>query len=148
MAILDAKLIMSDDQAETTVAAHDSDTQLDLGAGTDELGNAEANELGLSGKLWLHIKVRDALTSGGSATVAIDFQDSADDSTYASTGISLAATAYDDAIFTAGNAVISQPLPAELRRYVKVVYTIGTAVLTAGSFDAWIGHGPLSKADM
>lgn len=119
----------SDAQAETTVAAHASTNQVDLQAAGDAIGR----------EMWVHIAVNTALTSGGSATVAIALQCD-NDSAFGSpkTLWSLAATAFDDAAFTPGKELCGIRLPAGCERYVRVVYTIGTAVLTGGKFDAFL----------
>jgi len=126
--ILDAKLIFSEDQAETTVAAHDSTNIIDFGVANPNLGEGT--------KLVLHVEVSETFTSGGSATLAVDVQDSADASSWASIGISKAATAVAD--LTAGTKLLEVPLPYSFRRYMKIVYTIGTAAMTAGKLNAYI----------
>ena len=137
----DKSLIFSAGQEETTQAAHDSTNHVDLGIGTDEFGEAQGAEYGERGTLWLNVRVRDAFTTSASGTLAVALQDSADDSSFAAAGnISKAATAV--ASLTAGTYLIRQPLPTGLRRYLKLVYTIGTGAMTAGSLDAWISHGP------
>ena len=140
--IKDAQLIFSDAQAETTVAAHDSTNVIDLGAHLDAFGGAEDNAVENSGKLWLNVKVVTAFTSGGSATLATALQDSADNSSFAAvTPAAVATAAIPVASLTAGYTIIKMPLPSGLRRYLKLVYTIGTAAMTAGAIDAWISHG-------
>ena len=143
--IQDKLFILSDGQAETTQAAHDSDVQLDLGAGVNELGSAVAAELGEGGKLWLNVVVGTAFATSSSATLAVALQDSADDSSYAAASPTCSTPATAAATLTAGKVIISTPLPTSLRRYVKLVYTIGTGTMTAGAIDAWIGHGPVDS---
>jgi hypothetical protein len=46
------------------------------------------------------------------------------------------------ATFTQGYVALQIPLPAGLKRYVKVTYTVATAALTAGKFSAFISTKP------
>lgn len=129
MGVRDAKLIFSDAQEETTAAAHDSDNIIDLGAnGADYGALKEAH---------IFVRVNETVTSGGAATVAAKLQDSADASSWADVN-NVAITATGKATLVSGYYMIRAKLPRDLRRYLKIVYTIGTAALTAGSFDAWI----------
>ena len=126
--IQDALLVFSDAQAETTVAAHDSDNILDL-------QGADPN-FGIGTPKYVNIVVNTTCTSGGSATVKVGLYDSSDNSTWT---VLAESEAYAVANLTAGKVLMSMSLPAEHERYLKVVYTIATAALTAGKFDAWIG---------
>ena len=143
--IQDAKLIFSDGQAETTQTAHDSDNIVNLGVGTDELGNAEGAQAGEGGKLWLNVRVGTAFATGSSATLAVALQDSADNSSYAAVSPTLGVAATAAASLTAGKVLIREPLPANVAQYLKLVYTIGTGTMTAGTIDAWISHGPMDR---
>jgi hypothetical protein len=137
MAIIDTRLMYSDDQVETTAAAHDSTNTLDLGAGYDAFGNALVADWARAGTdLFLTVLVTEAVTSGGAATVLFDLQDSADNSSFSSVK---ATSAIAKATLVAGYVAIKIALPKGLRRYSKIIYTIGTAALTAGKFSAWIG---------
>lgn len=136
MSMIDAKLLFSEDQAETTVAAHDSDNIIDLGAGKDEWGDATDPELALDSRL--NVVVTEAFTTSASGTLAVKLQDSPDNSTWADTGISVGATAVAD--LTLGKVLLQTGLPRGLDRYLKMVYTIGTGVMTAGKLTAWIGN--------
>ena len=139
MSIMDAKLLFSEDQAETTVAAHNSTNVIDLGAGKDPFGTASGlSRPGESGNLWLNVVITAAVTSDGSATVTFALQDSPDNSSWTS---KYATPAIGKATLVAGYQVLRMPLPASLQRYLKMVYTIGTAVLTAGAISAWIDMG-------
>ena len=140
--IQDKLLILSDGQAETTQAAHDSDNVIDLYIGTDELGNAVASNPGEGGQLWLNVVVGTAFTTGSSATLAVALQDSADNSSWAAVSPTVGVAATAAASLTAGTVLIRQPLHPNLARYIKLVYTIGTGTMTAGAIDAWISHGP------
>ena len=81
--------------------------------------------------------VMTGATSGGSATILLALQDSADNSTFNAVtpmGITSAAIAFDDAQWRDG---LRFTLPMTgLRRYVRLAVTVGTAVLTAGVVNA------------
>lgn len=139
MAITDLQLVFSDGQAETTAAAHDSDTTIDMGTGFNEWGTATIADYGETNKMWLHVRVSTTFTSDGSATLAVALHDSADDSSFAAVSPPLGIAGVAVASLVAGYSLLRVPLPNGLRRYVKLVYTIGVAAMTAGAVDAWIG---------
>jgi hypothetical protein len=131
--IIDSYNEFSDAQAETTVAAHASTNVIDLGAA----GDAEVR------RLRLHILTQTAVTSDGAATV--QFKLETDDNA----SFSSATTLWDSGAI--GKATLVQgyrptgqaglPLPSGCERYLRVTYTIATAALTAGKFDAYLADG-------
>jgi len=123
----DAHLIFSDAQAETTAAAHDSTNIIDLGS---------IGEVAKGRNLKLVIAVNTTVTSSGSATVAFSLESCATVS--GSYTQHYTTPAIGKATLVAGYLVLAMPLPEGLHRFVKVVYTIGTAALTAGKFDAFL----------
>jgi len=127
--ILDKELIFSDAQAETTIAVHESDNIIDLTNAGDAIDS-----------LWLVVAVQTTVTSDGNATVAFALQtDSAVNFATADTLLSTAALA--KTALTAGTQVIRTRIPMGCKRYLRVLYTIGTAALTAGKFDAYLVSG-------
>ena len=125
--ILEAKLIFSDEQEETTVAAHDSDDILDTEV-TDNLAKGT--------QLFIHCVVHTAFTSGGSATLVATFETSPDNSTW-TTHCTSESWAVADLV--AGAVLLERAIPMEkCQRYWKFEYTIGTAAMTAGSIDAFV----------
>ena len=128
----DKLLTYSEEQAETTVAAHDSTNTVDLGLNSD---------YGERGTLWLVCKVVETFTSGGSATLAVAFQDSADNSSFAAVANAPSKAATAVASLVAGYELLRFKLPPGVRQYSKLVYTIGTAVMTAGKVSAYLEYG-------
>jgi hypothetical protein len=127
--VQDALLVFSDEQAQTSVAAHDSTNTIDL-------QTASVN-IGAGTPIYFNFRVNTTFTSSSSATFTMKLQDSSDASTWADTGIGpFTALAYS--LMTEGK-VYSFSLPPNVQRYLKVVYTIGVAVLSAGAWDAWLG---------
>lgn len=86
---------------------------------------------------------KTAFTSGGSATVALKA---------VSTGDILAATAYDNAAFTAAcsNAKqngISNMIVNDSDSQVQVIMTVAAAALTAGKYEIILSCRPLSNVN-
>lgn len=138
--MMDEKLIFSDGQAETTVAAHNSTNVVDQGTGYDAFGNALIADAGSGGRIWLNVVVTETVTSEGAATVTFKLQESADNSSFSDTILVTGTVA--KATLTAGHTVIKAPLPSGLKRYLRMEYTIGTAALTAGKFTACLSMQP------
>ncbi len=120
--LLDKYLTFSEEQAVTATA--DSTNILDLRDNGDDIGRL----------LNLILMVVAAAEASGSATVTFSVQTCATvggsyDTIYTSAAIGKAA-------LTAGARPVDIALPAGLKRFVKVVYTVATGPLTAGTFTA------------
>jgi hypothetical protein len=124
MAILDNELIMSNAQAFTT-GANASTNSVDFGrAGS-----------GYNKKVL--VSVNTTVTSGGAGTVAVAVQHDSDPAF--GTAVTLFTTAaLAKTVLVAGYSVLEYTLPAEVKQYVRVLYTVATADLTAGKFNAYI----------
>lgn len=124
--ILDRDLLFSDAQAETTIATHVSTYDVDIA----EPGDAEK-------ELHFVAKVNDTVTSGGAATVQVQLITD-DDVAFGSP-----VTVFDSgeialADLVSGYQFFLHRLPKNvMQRYSRVLIIIGTAVLTAGSIDAF-----------
>ena len=135
---VDYALQFSDSQEETTVATHNSTNVVNLTA---------AQDFAAGQPLYLVINVPTACTSGGSATVQFKLVSDAT-GTIATDGsasehYASAALAYDT--WSAGDTAVCIALPMEgtaYEQYLAVQYIIGTAVLTAGAFDAFLTTDP------
>jgi hypothetical protein len=128
----DKKLMFSDGQEETTAAAHDSDTVLNLGESTD---------YGERGAMWIHSLVTTEFTSDGSATLSVDVHDSADDSSFAAVDNIPLGADVAVASLVAGFELLRIKLPPDVRQYIKLVYTIGTTTMTAGAITSGLTLG-------
>ena len=126
--ILDDFNIMSDDQEETTVDTHVSDQTIDLSA---------AKRGGRGNPVRIRVRVRDAVTSDGAATVQFKIETCAE-STFSSATELYDSGAIGKATLVAGYMVFDGYVPGTVLRYLRVTYTIADAALTAGSFDAAI----------
>ena len=127
---LDNLLVFSDDQDDTTVTTHVSDSVVDLGVGGDAIGR----------ELWLDVHVTTKCTSDGAATLAAALYTSADEafgtSTLLVSGATIALANLD-----AGDKVLVCRVPPGALRYLRITYTIGTAALTAGKWSAQLVDG-------
>lgn len=126
--IQDYNMILSAAQALTTAGTADSTNVLDFGIANPNSGAATP--------LVVEVTVDTTFTSANStATLAISLQDSADDSNYT---VVWTSETFAIAALTAGARLVSMALPAEHKRYLKIVYTIGTQDFTAGKVNASI----------
>jgi hypothetical protein len=109
-----------------------NDTQLSGNVNT-------ARDLGGGDPLWLVIDWTTAVTSGGSATLDVQFVTQSA-STLASPTVIYDFTAIGKATFVAGYRQIARvPRSSSYAQYVGVQVVVGTAALTAGSCIAWLG---------
>lgn len=123
MAILDNEMIMSKAQTVTATGDTASTGVIDFGV----------NGAGRDKKII--VSVNTTCTSGGAATVAAAVEHSADNSAFTALN---ATTAAGFATMTAGTKVLEYVLPSDVKRYVRVKYTVATAALTAGKFNAYL----------
>ncbi len=122
--MVDSLLFISTDKALTSQGAV-NDT-LDLGLAGYGPGDP----------IQLKCLVTEAFTSLGSATLAITVASSATEGGTYVTHFSLGATA--KTALTLGALLIDMVMPANLNRWVKVTYTIGTADATAGKVTTYM----------
>jgi len=139
MSYIDKQLEFSDAQAETTVAAHISTNVVDMGT---------VGEWADGQPVYLVVTVNTAFTSAGAATLAVELLsdatstvavDGSATSHWASETLALATVA------VAGYVIACFALPMEgttYERYLGVMYTIGTAAMTAGKVDAYLTTAP------
>lgn len=104
---------------------------------TYDCGTTDA-AMALTGEnLWINAVVHTTPTSGGAATIQAVLQDSADNSSFADV-LAGPAIAYGSA--PAGTVLLQTQPPTGMRRYFRIAWRIGTAVLTAGAFDAYVSN--------
>ena len=132
MGMLDNEVIFSDAQAVTATGDDASTNVYDNGGANGQGDNGQTQE-----NLWVNVLVNTTATSGGSATIQAVLQDSADNATFADV---VAGPAVAVANATAGAVLLQVQPPPGMRRYWRIVYRIGTAVLTAGKFDAYVSN--------
>lgn len=100
-----------------------------------DAGSANNSDISMTERLWINATVNTAFTSGGSATIQAVLQDSADNATFAD---ALAGPVVAVANATEGTVLLETQPPVGLRRYTRLAYRIGTAVMTAGAVDGYI----------
>lgn len=126
MAYVDQNLVMSDAQAVTATAS--STKSIDCATALRNLGSGERVELIVA----VHTTTA---ASGGASNVTFSLDDSADNSTFA---VVAQSPAIAKGTLVAGYEAFRIALPATLRRYIQVTYTVDTNNLTAGAFDAYL----------
>lgn len=125
--ILDTQEQFSDAQAVTSTGDTASTNVYDTGAAAD---------VGIGYDTFVYVKTKAAFTSGGSGTLQIVLQDSADNSSFADVQALTPAKALST--LTANTDLVRARLPIGLRRYVRLAYRVGTAAMTAGTVDAYL----------
>ena len=131
MGMLDTGLVFAESQAVTA----EGDT---ASTNVYEAANANLGPAGLTGEnLWVQAFCSTTVTSGGSATVQAVLQDSADGSTYADV---VAGAVFAKAALLAGTRMLAVQPPPAMRQYWRIAWRVGVAVLTAGTFDAFISN--------
>lgn len=123
----DAQLEFSVAQAVTASAA--STNYVDLGAAGDAVG--------VGSTCFLVIRVGTAVTSGGASTVTFDLRTDSDPAFGTETTL-FTSGAIAKASLTANTWIVQVAVPLGVKRYLRVYYTVATANLTAGTFDAFI----------
>jgi len=131
MGMLDSSLKLASAQAVTSTGDTASTNVYDA-------GSANSSDIATADRLFLNINCDAAATSAGAATLTPVLQDSADNSTFADAlvGPVLALSA-----LTATTNLWKTKLPLGLKRYTRVVFRVGTAALTAGTFSAFYSLG-------
>lgn len=131
MGMLDQNLILADGQAVTALGDTASTNAYDTGM-SDGLGAGA----GFTGeRLWVVSTVKTAVTSAGAATVQAVLQDSPDNAAWSD---NVAGPVVAKAAAVAGAVLLEVQPPPGLARYWRIVFRVGTAVLTAGNFDGYI----------
>lgn len=125
--IIDRYNEFSDAQAVTSTGDTASTNVVDTFGGGDALGE----------EIYLHIKVNEAVTSAGAATVQFVLQTDSDEAFGSATDIYTSA-AIGKATLVAGHNAVRVRIPSGCERYLRVKYTVGVAALTAGKFDAFL----------
>jgi hypothetical protein len=129
--MLDNGLVLAEGQAVT--AEGDTGSTSTYDAGSAALGSA-----GLTGEnLWVQAFCSTTVTSAGSATVQAVLQDSSDNATWVDV---VAGPAIAKASLLAGTPMLQVQPPVSMLRYWRIAWRVGTAVLTAGKFDAFISN--------
>ena len=123
--IIDYENELSSAQAVTSTGDTASTHHYDQGAAGDAYGE----------ELYLNVQVNETVTSAGAATLRVRLETD-DNSGFSSATVLYETAALPKADLVAGAQVSQVRLPKGAERYLRVVYEVGTAALTAGKFDA------------
>jgi len=121
--ILDKQLTLSDAQAITATA--DSTNIINAGQANANIGEP----------VELLCEVEDAFTAAGAATLTVSLV-TATDEAFTSPVTLLTTAAIPKATLVRGYQLPISFLPAQLLKYFKLVYTVATGPMTAGSINA------------
>lgn len=134
MAMLDSNLIFCEGQAVTAMGDTPSTNVYDT-------GNANGSGDGglTSENLWVIATCTTLATTGGSSTVQAVLQHSANNSTWTDAVIGPALPASAGQL-PAGTVMLMLQPPPNMLEYWRIVWRVGTAVLTGGAFDAWLSN--------
>jgi len=124
--LIDKQNQLSDAQAVTSTGSTASSNVIDLGVARDIAG-------GVVEALKLLIQVNTTFTSGGSATLQVQVQTSADNSSWSTLAESAAIPV---ASLVQGYRFFENGVPGPTSRYLRLNYVVGTAAMTAGKLDA------------
>lgn len=127
---IDDTLKFSDAQAVTLQQENVSDYTIDAKGAGDMLAKP----------LHVDVAIDTTCTSAGAATVVAALQTCAE-STFASPTTLLASAAVPVATLVQGYRILQGRVPGGVLRYLRVTYTVGTAALTAGKFNAFLTDG-------
>jgi hypothetical protein len=126
--LIDQLTQFSSAQAVTSTGSTPSTNVVDLGVVRD-IGGAVTDNLALL------VQVVTAFTSGGSATLQVQFQTSPDNATWSNPAMS---DAIPVAQLVAGYKFLVDEIPGPTSRYLRLNYVVGTAAMTAGTLTAAI----------
>lgn len=128
--MIDNEIVFCEAQVVTAIGDTASTNVYDNGAVQGNAGQTGEN-------LWVQAIITTTVTSAGAPTVQAVLQDSADNATFAdvATGPVFALAAA-----VAGTQILQLQPPPGMRRYWRIAWRVGTAVLTAGKFDAFVSN--------
>jgi hypothetical protein len=124
--VIDKQLEFCLNQAETTADSHVSDNIIDMGHAGDAVDK----------ELWFEILCTESFNSDGAATVQFKLQTATDDDFTAPVDlIDFGAISYSTLV---AGYKLRRRLPPGALQYLRVLMTIGVAVLKAGKFSAFL----------
>ena len=126
MSYIDQNLVMSDAQAVTSTAV--STKSIDTATALRDIGAGEPVEL-------VVVITTTVAASGGASTTTFALQDSADNTTFTDVVVG---PAIAKGSLVAGYEALRIRLPAGLRRYIAMNYTVATNDWTAGAVTAYL----------
>lgn len=100
----------------------------------------DASNIGEGSPLYLDVSIGATAvdSAGDAATMAVQLQESADNSTWTDL---LTSVVFAQAAMTAGAKLLRVAIPDNAKRYLRVNYLVAVADFTAGTVNAHIGIG-------
>lgn len=137
MSMIDDKLVFSSGQAITTEGDHPSTKSVPLGSGKNAFDVPMNRQFeGVPVRLIIAARVKAPFGSVGAATLQVSIQTSPDDATWTT---KLSGPVIPVADLVAGKYALREPMPlGDMNKYMRLLYTVGTADFNAGTIDAQI----------
>ena len=143
MAIFDAMFEFSDNQDIGAL------TSSEVAASSNVINWTQSDlEMGAGEPLFLNVRMgTESFGSAGAATLTVALMRETDGTIDKDSTTIWSTAALAIAGLTAGAWIMRMPLPYNVDEdaYTGLLYTAGTATLSAGTVDAWIDHGPQSS---
>lgn len=128
----DANFVYSDAQSAISSSDEASTNITDLQVADPDIGSGTP--------LWINCTVNTVYAgTGGGMTVLL--QESDDNSTWTT---ALSSQAYSVAELTQGTVLMSVPLPAYVKRYIRLNYSTKLCGFSSGNVDAYLSSAPVN----
>ncbi len=134
----------SDAQAFTSTGDQASTNPAENYVGKDVWGTAKKQNAGEGGRLFLHVRVTTAFTSATplTADLTVKLQDSPSTTSGSYSDVLTLASGVTRVGLTKGTEIYRGSLPANLDKYVRLLYTTADAIWTAGAMEAFLSTDP------
>ena len=134
----------SDAQAFTSTGDLASTNNAENYVGKDVWGTAKKQNAGEGGGLYLHVRVTTAFTSAAPLTggLTVKIQESPSTTAASFSDVQTLASGVTRVGLTKGTEIYRGSLPADLDRYIRLLYTTATTVWTAGAIEAFLSTDP------
>lgn len=147
MSMQDLLWTFSEDQPVSASGDTDCTDIIDI-VGSAGIGASARTKPKIGGgtPLWCNVVVDTTFTSAGSGELAAKLEHGSTSAigTTLVAGPAISGTASAGTTpLVPGKVLLSVPIPPECERYIGVVYTVTTAVFSAGKVNAWIGTSPI-----
>lgn len=142
--INDGDLRFSDAQGFTSTGALASSNNVLNPVGKDVWGAAKKQNAGEGGGLFLHVRVTASYTTSEPLTsdLTVVLQDSPSTNAASFGTVLTIASGVTRVGLTKGTEIYRGSVPADLDKYLRMLYTTADTIWTAGAIEAWISIDP------